>query len=166
MLKTAPAVRQAVAPPAAKTRSKPLEPQGATRKALDLMVWGGHHRDDAAKLAGIRPKSLYNAFRKPHVKGYYLAQLEVLRTSARARAFHRMEALSQQDDNKMAAVAASRAIEQIATARPGDYTGGRIVTPGIQIIINSHRDARPADGELIEINPIDAEPRDQDQDEE
>jgi hypothetical protein len=28
------------------------------------MVWQGHHRDEAANLAGIKPKSLYNAFGK------------------------------------------------------------------------------------------------------
>jgi hypothetical protein len=65
--------------PNGKSEHKSLMPSGKVREALDLMIWSGHHRDDAAKAVGLLPKSLYNALRKPHVKQYYAQGLEVLR---------------------------------------------------------------------------------------
>jgi hypothetical protein len=47
-----------------KPERKLRAPGAKVRAAIDLMVWQGHHRDEAAKLAGMNPKSLYNAFRK------------------------------------------------------------------------------------------------------
>ena len=79
------------------------------------------------------PKSLYNAFRKHHVRQYYLSQLEVLRTSAKARTFHRLEALAQQDDNRAAAV---KACQVILTEEPKPFanTSGPTV-PGFVIVM-------------------------------
>jgi hypothetical protein len=120
------------------------------RAAIDFMVWQGHHRDEAAKLAGIKPKSLYNAFRKHHVRAYYLAELGVLRESARARTFHRLEALRDQDDNKAAAVKACQVLEQLgeaAEARPPQQQ-----TPGFVIIVQN----APSHGTLAEALTIES----------
>jgi hypothetical protein len=58
-------------------KSKLPETSPLVRKAIELMVWEGHRRDDAAKAVGLLPKSLYNALRKHHVKRYYVEQLDV-----------------------------------------------------------------------------------------
>jgi hypothetical protein len=119
----------------ARTPSTRRAPGGKVRLAIEAMVWQGHHRDEAAKLAGIKPKSLYNAFRKPHVKAFYNAELGVLRESGRAKVFHRLEALAAQDQNKAAAVKACQVLEQIddeAVKRPAAQ-----LVPGLVVIIGS-----------------------------
>jgi hypothetical protein len=110
------------------------------RAALMEMVWSGKHRADAAKAAGMTDHSLREALRKPHVKAAYLAELEVLRLSARARAFHRLVELSEQDDNKGAAVAAVRTmvLEGQDEAQRGF---GAVASPGLTIQIISSSDA-------------------------
>jgi len=139
------------------TRKRALEPTGRIRKAVEMMVWQGTKRDDAAGAAGILPKSLYNAFRRHYVKQFYLAQLEVLRTSARARNFHRLEALADQDDNRMAAVAAVKAMEQISDAQPTVHGAGRATSPGVVIVINQPPPRPSLDlNEVITVNPVGA----------
>jgi hypothetical protein len=51
-------------PTCGKRERKLRAPGPRVRATIDLMVWQGHHRDEAANLAGIKPKSLYNAFGK------------------------------------------------------------------------------------------------------
>jgi hypothetical protein len=76
-----------------------------------------------------------NRSRKPHVKAFYLAELGVLRESERPKTFHRLCDLRDQDENKNAAVAAAKALEQISdieVARPSNAP-----SPGVTIrIIN------------------------------
>jgi hypothetical protein len=105
---------------------------GKVAKAINLMVWHGIPRNEAAHRAGLKPHSLYKAMRKPPVKQAYLQECEVLRVSGRARRLHRLEELALQDDNRNAAVAAIKAAEMIpdeATARGGQ------TLPGLQIVI-------------------------------
>jgi hypothetical protein len=97
------------------------------------MVWEGHHRDEAAKAVGMLPKSLYNAFRKHHVRAFYLAQLEVLRTSERARNIHTLCEVRDQTDNQMARVNAVKALEQLEDQAHTD--SGKQRLPGLQIVI-------------------------------
>jgi hypothetical protein len=104
------------------------------RKAIALMVWEGHHRDEAAKTAGMLPKSLYNAFRKHHVRRHYLEQLEVLRTSERARNIHALVQVRDQEENKMAVVQAVKALEQM-NDNEAAVGIGQPRTPGFVIVI-------------------------------
>lgn len=127
-----------------------LEPSGKVRQAIDLMIWQGHHRDDAAKAAGLTPKSLYNAFRKHHVKRYYGSQLEVLRTSARARNFHRLEAIAQQDSNPMAAVGAIKEMERQVSEAPSGGGAGPTRFAGVTVIVMG---AKPDDPILANPSP-------------
>jgi len=87
---------------AAQGRSAPGKVTGKLRKALDAMVWQGLKRQDAAKAAGLTEHALYCAFRRPHVKTTYLAELEVLRTSERARNIHRAIEIRDAANNKPA----------------------------------------------------------------
>jgi hypothetical protein len=53
---------------------------GKLRTALDLMVWSGERRADAAEKAGLADCSLRAALRKPHVLQHYNAELAALRS--------------------------------------------------------------------------------------
>jgi hypothetical protein len=132
----------------AELERKVLTPGAKVRAALDLMVWQGHHRDQAAKLAGIKPKSLYNALRKHHVRQYYLVELGVLRESGRARVFHRLEELALQDENKAAAVKAC----QIVLGEDEDQRTGRGVGPTLPGLVIQIVNA-PANMQRSDVQP-------------
>jgi hypothetical protein len=140
----------------AKSEHKSLMPSGKVRTAVDLMIWSGTHRDAAAKAAGLTPKSLYNAFRKHHVRQYYLAQLEVLRTSAKAKTFHRLEALADQDENRNAAVAACKVI--LTDEAPPYSSAAGPSMPGFVIIVPANE--MPSDGPVNMANMAPGRPRD------
>jgi hypothetical protein len=114
-----------------RTERNPRAPGRAAREALDLMVFEGINRDEAAKRAGMLPKSLANSLRKPQTKRYYSEALEVLRVSGRARRIHRLEQLAEQDDNKVAAVNAIAALERLdgaaEAAAPGRPSTGFVI---------------------------------------
>jgi hypothetical protein len=116
---------------AAIDRSAPLKVTGKLKTAIDSMVWYGLTRQAAAEHAGLKEPSLYAAFLKPHVKTYYLGQLEVLRTSERARNIHTLAEVRDQQTNQMARVQAVKVLEQIsdesADRRPAQPFGGVVV---------------------------------------
>jgi hypothetical protein len=99
--------RQAIA---AKDRSGKGMVTGRLKRALDEMVWSGARRADAATIAGMTDHSLRSALKKPHVKAYYVTELGILRESTKAKIHHRLEALSDQDENKAAAVKACQVL--------------------------------------------------------
>jgi hypothetical protein len=90
---------------------------GKLRIALDLMVWSGEKRVDAAAKAGLADASLRSALRKPHVLHHYNAELAALRTSLRAKNVHRLDGIAEDSKNDMARVAAVKAIG--SHRRPG-----------------------------------------------
>ena len=97
------------------------------------MVWLGLGRKDAAHYAGLVEHSLYVALRLPHVKAWYLAQLEVLRTSERAKSLHRLLEL-RDGKNGQVAIQAIRTLERMddeADRKPAAAQHG----PGLQIVI-------------------------------
>jgi hypothetical protein len=106
------------------------------RVAILAMVHEGLHRRDAAAKAGLAEHSLYQALRRPLVRALYNSELDVLRTSARARTFHRLEQLRDQDRSPTAAVKACQVLEAIndeVDARPR----GTQTIPGFVIVINA-----------------------------
>lgn len=112
---------------------KIIKVTGKNRAAIEAMVWQGLTRKDAAAKAGLKDHALYVALTKPHVKAYYLGQLDVLRTSERARNIHALVEVRDQLDNKMARVQAVKALEQISDDAPAN--GGGSALPGLQIVI-------------------------------
>ncbi len=115
-------------------RSYPGKVTGRLRAALLDMVWKGSRRDDAAKVNNMSIHGLREALRKPHVKAFYHAELGVLRESERPRTFHRLCELRDQDENKNAAVAAAKVIEQVSDEqllRPH----ATVISPGVTIRI-------------------------------
>jgi hypothetical protein len=103
------ATRQAVE---AVDRSGRLQVTGKLKGAIDRMVWNGSPRDQAALEAGMSNHGLRDALKKPHVKTYYTEQLEVLRTSERARNIHRLAEIRDAANN-MPAVQAIKALEEM-----------------------------------------------------
>jgi hypothetical protein len=127
---------------------EPPAVRGRTRAAIDLMVWRGVPRDMAAAQCGMKAKSLCDAFRLPSVKAYYMAQLEVLRSSERARNIHRLVAIRDAANN-MPAVQAIKALEQLDDIAAAQSAGLQRL-PGLQIVITSATQALPSDPRVIE----------------
>lgn len=88
--------RQALAPAAQKAaaqlRKEKKEPvvTDKQRIAIHAMVFEGKKRPDAAKDAGLTDEAMRIALTKTNVLAYLNEQIEVLRTSGRPRALHRM----------------------------------------------------------------------------
>lgn len=127
--------RQPVTPAeAAQDRSAPGKVSGRLKCAMDALIWRGLSRAEAAQCANMSEHSLYAALRKPHVKAYYLAELDVLRTSERARNIHTLAEVRDQKSNQMARVQAVKALEQISDDE-GQATARANSLPGLQIVI-------------------------------
>lgn len=71
-------------------QKKEIKLTPANKTAVELMVFDGLKRPDAAKQAGLTDHALRTALTKPHVLAYLNECQEVLRTSLRPRALHRM----------------------------------------------------------------------------
>lgn len=143
--------RQAIA---AKDRSSPLKVTGRLRHAVELMIWQGHSRDEAAAAAGLKPKSLYNAFRKHHVRAFFRAELGALRESAHAKNFHHLEKIAAESANDMARVSAIKTMSAIAESEEHASTGGRITQPGMTILIVQPAAIPPAIDVTPERDPV------------
>jgi hypothetical protein len=125
----------------------PSDLRGRTRRAVDLMVWQGVPRDQAAAQSGMKAKSLCDAFRLPSVKAYYMAQLQVLRDSERSRNIHRLVQIRDAANN-MPAVQAIKALEQLDDIQSNTQSMQR--APGLQIVIQTVSPALPASAAVIE----------------
>jgi hypothetical protein len=115
-------------------RSAPLKVTGRLAKAIEQMVWHGARRADAAEKAGLKDHSLRAALRKAHVMAHYHAELGVLRESARARNFHRLDGIAEDSPNAMARVAAIKTMEAvsdpIASVASGQPLAGWVIDIG------------------------------------
>jgi hypothetical protein len=131
-LPTALPTRQAAAIPG---RSAGNKVTGKLKVALDLMVWSGEKRADAAEKAGLADASLRGALRKPHVLQHYNAELAALRTSLRAKNVHRLDSIADKSKNDMAKVAAIKTMEVIADQADEKQRPGTALLPGLQIVI-------------------------------
>jgi hypothetical protein len=133
-LTTIPPVDPALAFNKAAKPTETLRISGRNKLAIDSMVWDGLKRSDAAEKAGLKDHALYVALTKPHVKAYYLRQLEVLRLSERARSVFRMTELRDQDDNKMVAFNAAK---ELAGSAEDTRQGAQAQSlPGLVVQIN------------------------------
>ena len=151
--------RQAVA---AKERSGKLTVSGKLKVAIDLMLFEGSCRADAATAAGMKDHSLREAMKKPHVKQYYNAGLDVLRTSERVRNISALAKVRDTSDNGMAVVSAAKALEQIAEQGEERTRPGLGMLPGLQIVIVSGsappRTIGPQPAPMIDAMPTATDP--------
>jgi hypothetical protein len=138
----APARNASTTPKIASKHTKIERVTGKVRVALEAMVWDCLPRAKAAKKAGISEHGLYKALRKPPVKAFYMAQLEVLRTSERARNIHTLVDVRDQKKNQMARVQAVKALEQIDDVEHASR--GTQMQPGLQIVVIQSASASPS----------------------
>jgi hypothetical protein len=144
--------RQALA---VRGRSAPHHVTGKLRTAIERMVWQGDKRADAAAGAGMTDHGLRSALRKSHVKAAYLAELDLLRTSERARSVHALVDVRDASDNAMARVAAAKELERSAVEQV-PYAGAPI-RPGLVIVVLPAAQASPAPApQVIDVSPNDA----------
>jgi hypothetical protein len=134
-LPTAPKIFPTRQAAAIEGRSRRGAVTGKLRNALDLMVWSGLRRAEAAEKAGLADSSLRFALRKPHVLQHYNAELAALRTSLRAKNVHRLDTIADESKNDMARVAAVKALETIADQADEKQRPGAQILPGLQIVI-------------------------------
>jgi hypothetical protein len=128
-------------------RSKQI--RGRLKHAIELMIWSGLDRDQAAQQAGMQPHSLYCAFRKTHVRGHYLAELAQLRTSERAKNVHALVGVRDNSANDMARVAAAKALDVLSDET--NARAGSVQLPGMVIVIEAPKAARAP--ELKDVTP-------------
>lgn len=140
-------------------RSRPFQVTGKLKVAIEAMVWLALPRAQAAEHAGLTEHGLYKALRKPPVRAAYLAELEVLRTSERARNIHTLAEVRDQTDNQMARVQAVKALEQMDEQ---DVSRGRSTAtnhPGLVIVINSGQPGATPEPARTQTIDVKANPR-------
>jgi hypothetical protein len=142
--------RQAVE---AKGRTAPGRVTGKLKIAIERMIWQGDKRADAAVAAGMTDHGLRAALRKSHVKAAYLAELDLLRTSERARNVHALVDVRDASDNAMARVAAAKELERSAVEQLP--FAGAPIRPGLVIVVlpAGQGSPAPAQPQVIDVSP-------------
>lgn len=78
---------------ALKKQNKEISLTPAVRSAIELMVFEGQKRPEAAEAVGLKDDSMRKALLKPDALAFLNQCMEVLRTSARPRALRKMDEL-------------------------------------------------------------------------
>jgi hypothetical protein len=149
-------------PLARNSTDRRLKIAGKLKTALDLMVWGGEDGapldySEAARTANLTARSMRRALERPHVRMYLRGQRDVFRASISARVIFRLDELARQNDNRAAAVSASRTILQLedeAEARPAR---GTQQLPGLCIVIQAPASQPPAPPTIDVTREVDGE---------
>jgi hypothetical protein len=117
------------------------------KAAVELMVFDGLKRSEAAELVGLTDHALRTALTKPHVLAYLNEQMEVLRTSGRPRALHTMIELleSKNDSTKFKAAeyldGMNRSSHQVGATQINLQVNNTVkVTPGYVIDLTPDSD--------------------------
>lgn len=116
--------------------SAPSKVTGRLKTALNLMVWQGKTRKEAAAEAGITDHGMYTALRKPHVRQYLASEMQVLRDSERPRNIHALVDVRDASGNAMARVQAVKALEQLSDQEDSARVTQR--SPGLTIVIEGN----------------------------
>lgn len=132
-------------------QNKQIEISPKVKLAIDLMVFEGMKRDEAAETVGLAIISLRQAMLKPHNLAYLNEQMEVLRTSARPRALRKMTDLLEAKTERIQFEAAKyldgmdRPSHAVGATQVNVQVNNTVnVTPGYVL------DLRPEDGQQIE----------------
>jgi hypothetical protein len=130
--------------------ASPDAPQTRQAKAV-----AGRSKTDyaaAAKHANLTAHAVRSALEKPHVKAYYMAQVDVLRTSERARNIHRLVEIRDAADN-MPAVIAIKEINRVDETQSGVAAQHR--APGVVIVIQNGAPQHTNVGVSVDLPAID-----------
>lgn len=121
--------------------SAPGKVTGKLKVGIDAMVWQGLDYAEAARYANLQAQAIRYALNKPHVKAYYTSQLEVLRTSERARNIHRAREIRDAENN-MPAIHAIKYLDHVPDENASTSKG---MAPGFVVqIVNVQQTAQPA----------------------
>lgn len=129
------------------------------RAAIDLMVFEGAKRPDAAQKAGITDHTLYVSLTKPHVLAYLNTQQGVLRTSASARSIARIDNLADESESDHVKLESNKfllGIEGISpVAKSESINVHKHVLPGLTIMTGgwSPHEIAQKPAELLDITP-------------
>lgn len=176
---TAQALSRAGQKAAAALRKEKKEPALTEnlQAAVELMVFEGQTRSEAAQAVGVSDEYLRRSFTKPDVLAYFNQCQEVLRTSARPRALRKIIALSDEATSERVALDASKYLDGMdrgahqvgATVINNTHINNTVnVTPGYVL------DLRPEDiggngvqiehlehDEVIELEALEGVPEDE-----
>lgn len=97
---------------------------------LELQVFEGLSRSDAAKRIGMSYRKFSEAWRNPIVRQHYARLCEALRTVEQARNLHRVVEIRDQDKNLSAAIAAVKLIIAKPKGMPAPDVTMEVLTPG------------------------------------
>lgn len=133
---------------AALLRKEKKEPalSDAVRAAVEAMVFDGCIRREAAEIAGIKDDSLRRCLTKPDVLAYFNECQEVLRTSARPRALHKIIALSEKAGSERVALDASKYLD-------GMDRGAHQIGAQINVQVNNNVTTHVTPGYAIDLRP-------------
>lgn len=136
---------------AALLRKEKKEPSltPAVRTAIECMVFEGRKRAEAAEAAGLKDDSLRKALTKPDALAFLNECMEVLRTSARPRALHKMVDLL---DAKTERIQFESAKYLDGMDRPSHAVGATVIN---NTQINNTLNVTP--GYVIDLRPDDAD---------
>jgi hypothetical protein len=144
--------RQALA---AVERSAKGQVTGRLRTALLTMIWEGACRAVAAETAGMTDHSLRAALKKPHVRQFYLSELDVLKTSERARNVLALVDVRDNSSNSISRVQAARTLEQLSEEAETRPRGQYPQTPGLVVVIRAPSSAIPKPAPAtIDVEPM------------
>jgi hypothetical protein len=111
---------------------------GRVKAAIELMVWKGQKRDQAADSAGLHRDSLRKALKRPDVLAHMRAQMDLLRTSAAAGTISRAEHLMHNADSEHVQLDATKWLAGLEGLSPVAKSENvhlhRGMTPGLTII--------------------------------
>jgi hypothetical protein len=107
------------------------------RSVTQSRIWSGmaSHELKQPKRPVCPITGFTRRLRSPPVKQHYLSELDVLRTSERARNIHRAVEIREQTSNQMASIQAIKLLEQISDDAPASR--GSVSLPGLVIVVNT-----------------------------
>jgi hypothetical protein len=139
---------------AAVARSAKGQVTGRLRTALLTMIWEGACRAVAAKSAGMTDHSLRAALKKTHVKQFYLSELDVLKTSERARNVLALVDVRDNSSNSMSRVQAARSLEQLSEEAESRPRSAFPQIPGLVINIINAPSHMPQPATTIDVEAV------------
>lgn len=114
---------------------------GRLKRALDIMVFEGTTDNEAAVQTGMTVTAIRLALKRPHVRSYYHAQLDVLRTRESARNLHALIDVRDQKQNHNARVAAVKAMENVEQQQAHGSRAQQL--PGFVIVVQNNTTHMP-----------------------
>lgn len=133
---------------------KLLRVSGKLREAIEVSITEGLPWPEAAQKVGLTTRAMRKALDKPHVLRHIRERKAQFRAEISTRNEHRLGELRDQNDNRMAAVAAIKTLEQLERDDRAAPAASRHVIPGVVVVVQSQPTAPTwLNSDIIEVNP-------------